>query len=126
MRDLGVQCLELYAACILSQYHWYRAFYFPGKCHFLVKTMTDSVRLGVVDLNLMLSDSVQLVGLCSVKFIYSVRPKSLRSTIYLFIFISSVFLTDPQSSILDSRSLILDPGFPVNLEVFLIIWAWLK
>ena len=37
------------------QYRWDKAFHFPGKFHFLVKAVTDSVRLGVVDLNLVLS-----------------------------------------------------------------------
>ena len=39
----------------LSQYHSDKAFHFPGKFHFLVKTVTDSVRLWVVYLNLVLS-----------------------------------------------------------------------
>ena len=37
------------------RYRWDKAFHFPGKFHFLVKAVTDSVRLGVVDLNLVLS-----------------------------------------------------------------------
>ena len=80
LRDLRVQCLELYTACILSQYRWDKAFHFPGKFHFLVKTITDSIRLGVVYWNLVLSTET---GLCFVKFIYSLRPTSPRSTIYL-------------------------------------------
>ena len=55
LRDLRVQCLELYTACILSQYHQHKAFHFPGKFHFLVKTITESVRLGVVYWNLVFS-----------------------------------------------------------------------
>ena len=51
-RDLRLQCLELHTACILSQYHWDKEFHFPGKFHFLVKTITDSVRLGVVYSNI--------------------------------------------------------------------------
>ena len=43
LRDLRVQFLELYTACTLSQYHWDKAFHFPGKFHFLVKTITDSI-----------------------------------------------------------------------------------
>ena len=50
--SLRVQCLELYTACILSQYHWDKAFHFPGKFHFLVKTITASDRLEVAYLNL--------------------------------------------------------------------------
>ena len=30
---------------LLFQYHWDKAFHFPGKFHFLVKTITDSDRL---------------------------------------------------------------------------------
>ena len=55
LRDLRVQFLELYTACTLSQYHWDKAFHFPGKFHFLVKTITDSDRLGLVYLNLVFS-----------------------------------------------------------------------
>ena len=40
LRDLRVQC---------------KAFHFPGKFHFLVKTITESVRLGVVYWNLVFS-----------------------------------------------------------------------
>ena len=57
---------------LLLQYHWDKAFHLPGKFHFLVKTITDSDRLGLVYLNL----AVQPTGLCSVKFIYSLRPTS--------------------------------------------------
>ena len=37
------------------QYHRDKAFHFPGKFHFLVKTITDSDRLGLVYLNLVFS-----------------------------------------------------------------------
>ena len=40
---------------LLLQYHWDKAFHFPGKFHFLVKTITDSDRLGLVYLNLVFS-----------------------------------------------------------------------
>ena len=57
LRDLRVQCLEL--SVYISQYHWDKqwdkTFHFPGKFHFLVKTITDSIRLGVVYSNLVLS-----------------------------------------------------------------------
>ena len=59
LHDLRVQCLELHTACILSEYQWDKSFHFPGKFHFLIKTITDSVRSGVVYLNLVLSDCVQ-------------------------------------------------------------------
>ena len=36
-------------------HHWDKAFHFPGKFHFLVKIITDSVRLGVVYLDSVLS-----------------------------------------------------------------------
>ena len=48
-------------ACILSQYHWDKAFHFPGQFHFLVKTVTDSVRLGVVYLNLVVSTANRVI-----------------------------------------------------------------
>ena len=57
---------------------------------------------------------------------YSLRPTSSRSTIYLFIylfiyFIFKFFLTDPRSPIPRSPdSSILDPDFPVNHDVLLI------
>ena len=47
--------LQLYTASILSQYHWDKAFHFPGKFQFVVKTITDLVRLGVVYRNWVLS-----------------------------------------------------------------------
>ena len=56
------------------------------------------------------------------KFIYSLRPtSSLIHDLFIY-FIFKFFLTDPWSliswsSILDPRSSILDPDFPVNLEV---------
>ena len=37
------------------QYHRDKAFHFPGKFHFLVKTITGSDRLGLVYLNLVFS-----------------------------------------------------------------------
>ena len=62
----------------LSQYHWDEVFHFPGKSHFLVKTITDSVRLVVVYLNLVLSTANGIL-FCDC------RPTmtSPRSTIYL-------------------------------------------
>ena len=52
------------------------------------------------------------------KFIYSLRPtSSLIHDLFIY-FIFKFFLTDPWSLI--SRSSILDPDFPVNLEVLLI------
>ena len=52
------------------------------------------------------------------KFIYSLRPTSpLIHDLFIY-FTFNVFLTDPLSLI--SRSSILDPDFPLNLEVLLI------
>ena len=92
---------------MLSRYHLDKAFPFPEKFHFLVKTITDSVRLGVVYLNLVLSTAN---GFIFVKFIYRLRPTmtSPRSTIYLKFIYFEFFKP------------ILDPSFPVNLEVLLI------
>ena len=99
---------------LVLQYHRDKAFHFRGKFHFLVKTITDSDRLGLVYLNLVFSTAN---GLCSVKFIYSLRPTSpLIHDLFIY-FIFKFFLTDPRSLI--SRSSILDPDFPVNLEVLL-------
>ena len=56
------------------------------------------------------------MGLCSVKFIYSLRPTSPLVHDLFIHFIFKFFLTDPRSLIPS----ILDPDFPVNLEVLLI------
>ena len=85
LHDLRVQCLELHTACILSEYQWDKSFHFPGKFHFLIKTITDSVRSGVVYLNLVLSECVQWAGLRSVHY----DPRF----IYLLIYFIWVFLT---------------------------------
>ena len=110
--DLRLQCLELHTACSLLQYHWDKEFHFPGKFHFLFKTITDSVRLGVVDSNIVLRTAnrvmfceINLQSAAHITTIHNPRP-----TIYLFISFSIFF----------NRSSILDPRFPVNLEVFLI------
>ena len=63
-------------------------------------------------LDLMLSDSVQ-------RAVSTVCGPHHHDTRFIY-FIFKLFLTDPQSSISDYRSSILDPGFSVNLEVFLI------
>ena len=112
LRDLSVQRLELYTACILSQYHWDKAFHFPGTFDFLVKTITDSVRLGVVYLNIVLSTGSGFL-FCEIYL-----QSTAHITIFLFI-LFSCFLTNPLSPVLHRRSLILAPGFPVNLEALL-------
>ena len=110
LRDLRVQFLELYTACILSQYHRDKAFHFPGKFHVLVKTVTDSVRLGVVYLNLVLR-TANVVILCEIYLSAAHNAITIVHDLFKIYFISSFFLTDP-------GSLIHDPSFPVSLEVF--------
>ena len=46
---------------LLLQYRWDKAFHFPGKFHFLVKTITDSDRLGLVYLNLVFSTANEVM-----------------------------------------------------------------
>ena len=79
-----------------------RRFIFQEKMLFLVKIITESVRRGAIYLNLMLSTANgQGVMFCEI-YSQSVEPTSPLSTLYLFIlFSSNLFLTDPQSSILD-------------------------
>ena len=113
LRDLRLQCLELYTACIFSQYHWDKAFHFPGKFHFLVKTITDSDRPGLVYLNLVFS-TANGVMFCEIYLQSAAHITTDPRFIYLFYF-----------QVLFNRSLIpdfsiLDPDFPVNLEVLLI------
>ena len=92
VRDLRVRCLELYTACILSGYHWDKAFNFPGKFHFLVKTITDSVRLGVVYWNLVLSTASGVNFLWNLSTVCGPHHHDPRFLfIYLFILFSSFF-----------------------------------
>ena len=106
LSDLRVQCLELYTACILSQYHWDKAFHFPGKFHFLVKTISDSVILGVVYWNLAFSTASGAMY-CE---IYLQSAAHITTIHDLFIYlIFKLFFTDPRSPIPDSRSPILHP-----------------
>ena len=52
------------------------------------------------------------------KFIYSLQPTSpLIHDLFIY-FIFKFFLTDPRSLTLIPQSSILDPDFPVNLEVY--------
>ena len=110
-----VRCLELYTACILSGYHWDKAFNFPGKFHFLVKTITDSVRLGVVYWNLVLSTASGVNFLWNLSAVCGPHHHDPRFLfIYLFIyFIFNFFLTKPRSSIPNSRSPTLHP--PISI-----------
>ena len=112
LRDLRVQFLELYTAFILSQ----QPFIFQENFTFSSEqslTQSDSEKSTLIQF------SVQRTRLCSVKFIYSLRSRmtSPRSTIYLKLILFQVFFN--RSSIPDFRSPILDPSFPVNLEVLL-------
>ena len=93
--------------CILLQYDWYRAFHFPGKFHFLIKTITDSVRLVVVYLNLVLS-TASAVMFCEIYLQSAAHIPTIHDLLIYFIF--KVFLTDP-------RSLILDPGTRINTSL---------
>ena len=90
LRDLRLQCLELYTACIFSQYHWDKAFHFPGKFHFLVKTITDSDRPGLVYLNLVFS-TAKGVMFCEIYLQSAAHITADPRFIYLFILFSSSF-----------------------------------
>ena len=127
-----ITMLELYTACILFQYHWDKVFHFPGKFHFLVKTFTDSIRLGVVYSNIVLYNERGYVlwNKCTVWGPHHPDPQSTTRDLFIY-FIFNFFnrssilnprspIPDPLSSILDPRSSILDPRFPVNLDVLLI------
>ena len=106
LRDLRVQFLDLFTACILSQYHWDKAFHFPGKFHFLVKKITDSVRLRVVYLNLVLS-TANGVMFCEI-YLQSAVHNEITTIHDLFriYFISSFFkpILDLRFSTPDPRS----------------------
>ena len=92
---------------MLSRYHLDKAFPFPEKFHFLVKTITDSVRLGVVYLNLVFSTANGFI-FCEI-YLPSAAHNDIATIHDLFKFIYFEFFKP-----------ILDPSFPVNLEVLLI------
>ena len=94
---------------LLLQYRWDKAFHFPGKFHFLVKTITDSDRLGLVYLNLAFS-TANGVMFCEIYLQSAAHITTDPPFIYSFYF-----------QVLFNRSSILDPDFPVNLEVLLIM-----
>ena len=96
----------------MLQYHRDKAFHFPGKFLFLVKTITDSDRLGLVYLNLVFSTENEVM-FCEI-YLQSVAHITTDPR-FIFIFFQVLF---NQSSIPDFS--ILDPDFPVNLEVLLI------
>ena len=97
----------------MLQYHRDKAFHFPGKLLFLVKTITDSDRLGLVYLNLVFSTENEVM-FCEIYLQSVAHITTDPRFIYLFYF--QVLFN--QSSIPDFS--ILDPDFPVNLEVLLI------
>ena len=106
LRDLRVQCLKLYTPCILSQYHWDKAFHFQGKFHFLVKTITDSVRLGVVYWNVVLSTASGAMY-CEIYLQSADHITTIHDLLIYFIFkffFNRSSIPDPRSSILDPRS----------------------
>ena len=90
---------------ILSQYHWDKAFHSPGK----FKTITHSVRLGVVYLKLVLS-TASGVMFCETYL----QSSAHHDPLFIYFVYFQVFFN--RSPILPS---ILHPRFPVNLEVLL-------
>ena len=98
---------------LVLQYHRDKAFHFPGKFHFLVKTITDSDRLGLVYLSLAAFSTANGVMFCEIYLQSAAHITTDPRFIYLFYF--QVLLN--RSSIPDSSILI--PDFPVNLEVLL-------
>ena len=98
---------------LLLQFLWDEAFHFPGKFHFPVKTITDSDRLRLVYLNFVFS-TANGVMLCEMYLQSAAHITTDTRFIYSFYF--QVLFN--RSSIPDSS--ILDPDFPVNLEVLLI------
>ena len=103
----------MYTACILSQYHWDKAFHFPGKFqHVPCKNNTDSVSLGVVYLNLVVS-TVNRVMFCEI-YLRSAHITTIHDLFFLLLLFSSFF---NRSLIPDPRSSILAPGFPEKLDM---------
>ena len=89
---------------LLLHYRWDKAFHFPGKFHFLVKTITDSDRLGLVYLNLAFS-TANGVMFCEIYLQSAAHITTDPPFIYSFYFQvlfnrSSI----PNSSILDPLS----------------------
>ena len=109
-----MQCLELYTACVLSQYQWDKAFHaFCRKIslslqnnHWLSQTWSSLLKFSV-------QYSERGYVLWNISAVCGPHHHD-PQIIYLFFF----FLK--WSSIPDSPSPILDPDFPVNLEVLLI------
>ena len=121
LRDLRVQCLELYTASILTKYHWDKAVSFSRKIsssrqnnHWFSQTRSSLLKFSA-------QYSERGYGLWNLPTLSAAHITTIHDLfIYLFILFSNFFLTDPRSPIIDPRSSILDPDFPVNLEVMLI------
>ena len=122
LRDLRVQCLELYTACILLQYHRHKAFHFPGKFHFLVKTITEVSQTRSSLLKFSVQYSKRGYVLWNLSTVCGPHHHDPRF-IYLVdfqVFFNRSSISDPRFSLPDRPSSILASGFPVNLEVLLI------
>ena len=81
---------KLLKVFLVLQYHRDEAFHFPGKFHFLVKTITDSDRLGLVYLNLLFSTANGVI-FCEIYLQSAAHITSDPRFIYLFILFSSSF-----------------------------------
>ena len=77
--------LKLLKLFLVLQYHRDKAFHFPGKFHFLVKTITDSDRLGLVYLNLAFS-TANGVMFCEIYLQSAAHITTDPRFIYLFYF----------------------------------------
>ena len=91
-----------------TMYHRDKEFNFPGKYHFLVKTTTDSVRLGVVYWNLVLS-TARGVTFCEIYLQSAAHITTIHELFIHFIFKFFWPILDGRSPILDPPSSILQP-----------------
>ena len=76
---------KLLKVFLVLEYHRDEAFHFPGKFHFLVKTITDSDRLGLVYLNLVFS-TANGVMFCEIYLQSAAHITTDPRFIYLFYF----------------------------------------
>ena len=103
LRDLRVQFLELYTACVLSQYYWDKAFRFPENFTLSSKQSLRSTRSSLLKFLLSTANGVIF---CEI-YLRSAAHNDITTIHDLFkiyINIFQVFLTDPGSLILDPRS----------------------
>ena len=118
LRDRRVQCLELYTASILTKYLWDKAVSFSRKMsssrqnnHWFSQTRSSLLKFSA-------QYSERGYGLWNLPTLSAAHITTIHDLfIYLFILFSTFFFN--RSSIPDSRSSILDPDFPVTLEVML-------